>query len=139
MFSDVQNMAVMGKSGSGKQPRADVLIRRFGLKQLSTGDIFRHYLGLFNTFGYNGDLNHFYDNAAGDFIADEEIKDMLDVTAAPDADALVLGLKAKYYVDQGLFVPDRITNALFESAFRAMDFKGPYSTVSRAPKNRPAS
>jgi adenylate kinase len=36
----------------------------------------------------------------------------------------VLGLKAKYYVNQGLFVPDRITNALFESAFTALGCRG---------------
>ena len=124
MWQDVQNIIVMGKSGSGKQPRADVLIRRFGLKQLSTGDIFRHYLGLFNDLEYEGDLKAFYNDEKDDFFSDDKIKNQLGLAGNPNGDAAVLGLKAKYYVNQGLFVPDRITNALFESAFRAMEFKG---------------
>ncbi|MHC4885636.1 MAG: adenylate kinase family protein [Planctomycetota bacterium] len=35
-----------------------------------------------------------------------------------------MGLKAKYFVDSGKFVPDAITNALFEAAFAANDYKG---------------
>ncbi len=124
MFEKVQNFIVMGKSGSGKQPRVDVLIRRFGLKQLSTGDIFRHYLGLFNVLNVEGELSVFFDPTKDDFIADAEIKDRLNITAHENAEAIVLGLKAKYYVNQGRFVPDRITNALFESAFQALEFKG---------------
>ena len=48
---DVENILVMGKSGAGKQPRIDVLIEEFGLKQLSTGDIFRSYLSAFDEIG----------------------------------------------------------------------------------------
>lgn len=124
MITDVQNMIVMGKSGSGKQPRVDVLIRRFGLKQLSTGDIFRHYLGLFGKVGFEGDLAQFISEETGAFIADEEIKEKLGVAGDANADDVLLGAKASYYVNKGLFVPDEITNALFESGFQAMDFKG---------------
>lgn len=123
-MDQVDNIIVMGKSGAGKQPRVDVLTRRFGLKQLSTGDIFRTYLGLFNELGDESDLNLFYDLASDDFIPDEAIKNKLNITHWKDADGIVLGLKAKYYVNQGLFVPDRITNALFESAFQALEFRG---------------
>lgn len=119
-----QNVIVMGKSGAGKQPRIDVLTRHFNLKQLSTGDIFRKYLGLFNELGDEGDLNRFYDSKRGDFIPDAAIKAALNIVNRDDADGIVLGLKAKYYVNQGLFVPDRITNALFESAFQALEFRG---------------
>jgi adenylate kinase family enzyme len=52
----VQNILVMGKSGAGKQPRIDVLVKEFGLVQLSTGNIFREYLGKFNEIGFSGDL-----------------------------------------------------------------------------------
>lgn len=124
MDKNVENILVMGKSGSGKQPRVDFLIRRFDLKQLSTGDIFRHYLSLFDELGYDGELSQFYDDTAEGFIPDEEIKQGLGVTKNPAADQIVLGLKAKFYVNQGLFVPDPITNALFEAAFREMGFRG---------------
>lgn len=133
-MDDVQNVVVMGKSGAGKQPRVDFLIRRFNLKQLSTGDIFRHYLGLFKEFAYAGDLAAFYDSAANDFIPDAAIMEQLGITGRPGADDIVLGLKATYYVNQGLFVPDRITNALFESAFRAMDFRG--AVIDGFPRTR---
>ncbi|MDF7826245.1 nucleoside monophosphate kinase [Pontiellaceae bacterium B12227] len=123
-MNQADNIIVMGKSGAGKQPRVDVLIRRFGLKQLSTGDIFRTYLGLFNELGDESDLNSFYDSASDNFIPDEAIKNKLNISHWEDADAIVLGLKAKYYVNQGLFVPDHITNALFESAFQALGFRG---------------
>ena len=43
--SDVKIIVVTGKSGSGKQERINVLVKEFQLKQLSTGDIFREYLG----------------------------------------------------------------------------------------------
>lgn len=119
-----ENIIVMGKSGAGKQPRIDVLVRKFGLKQLSTGNIFRNYLGRFNELGYKGDLDLFYNPLEDDFIPDKQIADKLGIMGQPDADDIVLGLKAKYYVNQGLFVPDRITNALFESAFKAMGCKG---------------
>ena len=44
----VQNIVVAGKSGAGKQPRVDVLVQTYGLRQLATGNIFREYLGTYN-------------------------------------------------------------------------------------------
>ena len=41
---EVRNIIVTGKSGSGKQPRIDVIVDELGLKQLSTGTIFREIL-----------------------------------------------------------------------------------------------
>ena len=38
---NVQNIVVAGKSGAGKQPRVDVLVQTYGLRQLATGNIFR--------------------------------------------------------------------------------------------------
>lgn len=119
-----ENIIVMGKSGAGKQPRINVLVRKFGLNQLSTGNIFRNYLGLFHDLGYQGDLALFFNPDADDFIPDEQIAGQLGIARRPDANDVVLGLKAEYYINQGLFVPDRITNALFESAFKAMGCKG---------------
>ena len=43
-MSTITNIVVTGKSGAGKQPRIDVLLREFGLKQLSTGNIFWYFI-----------------------------------------------------------------------------------------------
>lgn len=124
MEQHFENIIVMGKSGAGKQPRIDILTENFGLKQLSTGDIFRSYLGLFNKLGFEGDLSRFYDPENKCFIPDDDIKKALGVSMKDNADDIVLGMKARYFVNRGLFVPDNITNALFESAFRAMGYRG---------------
>ena len=124
MERSFENVIVMGKSGAGKQPRIDVLVRVFGLKQLSTGNIFRTYLGRFNDLGYGQPLDAFYDSGTDAFLPDNRIKEMLGITSRSDAGDLVLGLKAKYYIDKGLFVPDPITDALFESAYKALGCKG---------------
>jgi adenylate kinase len=110
---DITNIIVTGKSGAGKQPRIDVLKEEFNLEQLSTGDIFRKYLGTFNNFSYKKPLNEFWDKEKNTFINDDAIESKL---STKDKD-VILGLKAKYFVDQGLFVPDSITNALFEASF----------------------
>ena len=70
-----------------------------------------------------GDLAQFYNEAAASFIPDEEICDALELAGQPEPEDILLGLKAAYYINQGLFVPDKITNALFEAAFRSMDFR----------------
>ena len=115
----ITNVMVTGKSGAGKQPRIDVLKEEFDLHQLSTGDIFRYYLGKFNNFGYGKDLSEFYDNGQERFISDKKIKEKI---GTDDAE-IILGLKAKYFVNQGKFGPDSITNALFEKAFAKCDYK----------------
>lgn len=121
----VQNILVMGKSGAGKQPRIDVLVGEFGLEQLSTGDIFRSYLGQFNDIGFEGDISQFYNEDAGEFIPDSEITEKLgSLLEGKDAEGVILGLKAKYFIESGKFVPDSITNALFQSYFGKSDYKG---------------
>jgi len=116
---NITNIIVTGKSGAGKQPRIDVFIKEFNLEQLSTGDIFRNYLGKFNNYGYTDSLEQFFNNEKNCFISDEEI---LESIGTEDKDVL-LGLKAKYFVDQGLFVPDYITNELFKSFFEKKQYK----------------
>ncbi|HEC89436.1 MAG TPA: hypothetical protein ENI44_02505 [Thermoplasmatales archaeon] len=116
---DITNIIVTGKSGAGKQPRIDVLVEEFNLEQLSTGDIFRFYLKKFNEYNYSDSLDVFWDEDNNRFISDEEISNELG-TDNPD---VILGLKAKYFVDRGLFVPDYITNALFESAFAKKNYR----------------
>ena len=59
-LSNASNIVVTGKSGAGKQPRIDVLVEEFGLNQISTGNIFRHYLGLFNSLEYPKTLDEFW-------------------------------------------------------------------------------
>lgn len=119
----VQNIVVAGKSGAGKQPRIDVLVERYGLRQLSTGNIFREYLGAWKKVRDQVDL------AAldRDDLTDDALRALVSPAAAAtgvDPDAAVLGAKAARYVDRGRFVPDDITNALFEAAFRASDGQG---------------
>jgi len=116
---NIINVVVSGKSGAGKQPRIDVLVDEFGLEQLSTGDIFRKYLGMFNEFNYTGDLDIFWNETEKKFISDDEIGEKLGT----DDKEIILGLKAKYFVDRGLFVPDYITNSLFESFFANKNFR----------------
>jgi adenylate kinase len=116
---DITNVIVTGKSGAGKQPRIDVLLEEFNLEQLSTGDIFRSYLGKFNEYGYEKDLNSFFDEERDQFISNEEISEKLGT----DDKDIILGLKAKYFVNKGLFVPDYITNELFKSFFEEKNYK----------------
>ena len=117
--NDITNVIVTGKSGAGKQPRIDVLLDEFNLDQLSTGDIFRNYLGKFNDYDYNEDLDKFYLKDKDSFIEDEKISEEIGT----DNKDILLGLKAKYFVERGLFVPDYITNELFKSFFAKKDFK----------------
>ena len=119
-LNNVQNVIVTGKSGAGKQPRIDVLAEEFDLEQLSTGDIFRHYLGIFDNYEYDGDLSQFWDEEKKRFVDDETIASKI---GTKDNDVL-LGLKAKYFVERGLFGPDYIVNALFESKFADKEYKG---------------
>lgn len=131
---NVQNILVMGKSGAGKQPRIDVLLDVFKLRQLSTGNIFREYLGLVNSLHwcivssvnqfiqadrakFKGDPAEFYDKKKQAFIPDDVIKRKLKSLSQniEDVNGVVLGMKAKYFVNSGLFVPDSITNSLFQS------------------------
>lgn len=119
-LDNVQNVIVTGKSGAGKQPRIDVLAEEFDLEQLSTGDIFRHYLGIFDNYEYDGDLSQFWDEEKKRFVDDETIASKI---GTKDNDVL-LGLKAKYFVERGLFGPDYIVNALFESKFADKEYKG---------------
>ncbi|MFP4050406.1 MAG: adenylate kinase family protein [Thermoplasmata archaeon] len=116
---ELTNVIVTGKSGAGKQPRIDVLLDEYDMEQLSTGDIFRSYLGKFNEFDYEGDLSKFWDDENERFVEDSHIKKEIET----EDEDVILGLKAKYFVDRGLFVPDRITNALFESYFGKKDYE----------------
>lgn len=123
----VTNIVVTGKSGAGKQPRIDVLTEQFGLKQLSTGNIFRSYLSTYKGLELDLDLETFWDADKGDFVSDETIGKALEgacQTKGTDLAEAILGLKATRFVDGGLFVPDNLTNALFEAAFAKEGGKG---------------
>ncbi len=116
----MENIVVTGKSGAGKQPRIDVLVSEFGLTQLSTGNIFRHYLGVFKKLAHEKSPETYWDAAADAFVNEDIIRTDLEPVCREKGVALedaVLGLKAARFVDAGLFVPDSITNALFEGAF----------------------
>ncbi len=123
--SKFENILVMGKSGAGKQPRIDVFTADFGLKQLSTGNIFRSFMKIFNDAAYEGDINQFYDDKKNGFIEDEKIKKTIGSSIDKSIiDDFLLGLKAHYYVSNGKYVPDSLTNMLFESYFSKSDYKG---------------
>lgn len=119
-----ENLLVMGKSGAGKQPRIDVFTTYFGMKQLSTGNIFRSFMKIFNDAAYEGDIDQFYDDKKNGFITDDEIKNILG-SGIDDSiiDDFLLGLKAHYYVSNGKYVPDSLTNMLFESYFSRSGYK----------------
>ena len=122
---DIDNVLVMGKSGAGKQPRIDVLIAEFGLEQLSTGDIFRSYLKAFDEIGFDGNILDFFNTETDDFISSEIIEQQLKTyLSGRKFKDVLLGLKAKYYVSNGLFVPDSVTNDLFLSSFKKSDYRG---------------
>ncbi len=116
---NITNVIVTGKSGAGKQPRIDVLLDEFNLEQLSTGDIFRNYLGKFNDYDYNESLDKFFLEEKNKFIPDSEIAEEIGT----DDKDILLGLKAKYFVNKGLFVPDYITNELFKSFFEKKEYE----------------
>lgn len=123
--SNFENILVMGKSGAGKQPRIDVFTADFGLTQLSTGNIFRSFMKIFDAAAYEGDINQFYDDKINGFIEDEKIKDTLGSSIDDSIfDDFLLGLKAHYYVSNGKYVPDSLTNMLFESYFSRSGYKG---------------
>ncbi|MBN2724398.1 MAG: nucleoside monophosphate kinase [Deltaproteobacteria bacterium] len=116
----IQNVVVTGKSGAGKQPRIDVLISELGLTQVSTGNIFRHFLSLYKKLNTGLDLESIWDSAKSEFISDEAISNLLKPFCDEknvDVSESVLGAKATRFVDAGLFVPDSITNALFKAEF----------------------
>ena len=123
--SKFENILVMGKSGAGKQPRINVFIREFGMEQLSTGNIFRSFMKTFNNSGYEGDINQFFDTKTNDFISNNEIKKIIGSSVDnSNIEDIILGLKARYYVSGGHYVPDSLTNMLFESAFTKAGYKG---------------
>lgn len=134
-LKNISNVVVTGKSGAGKQPRIDVLVEEFDLKQLSTGNIFRHYLGLYNSLNYSKPLDEFWSEDKKDFIEENDIREKLerylddnnmgaecgapgeDEEAFPKINDLILGMKAKYYVEKGVFVPDGLVNDLLKASF----------------------
>ncbi len=121
----VQNIVVAGKSGAGKQPRIDVLLAEYGLTQLSTGNIFREYLGAYGKIRDKVSADNLW--LDGKLAADTDIEAALSAAATAAGvklESAVLGFKAAQYVDRGKFVPDDITNALFEAAFNANAGKG---------------
>lgn len=123
--SKYENILVMGKSGAGKQPRINVFIREFGMKQLSTGNIFRSFMKAFNNSGYEGDINQFFNTEANGFVSDDKIKKIIGPSVDySNIEEIVLGLKARYFVSGGHYVPDSLTNMLFESAFAKAGYKG---------------
>ena len=121
----VQNIVVAGKSGAGKQPRIDVLARRYALRQVSTGNIFRETLGAFASVRGATNLDGLWDDTG--FAPDATIEKALAPACEQSGvspSAALLGFKASRYVDNGLFVPDDITNALFGTVFRGASGRG---------------
>jgi adenylate kinase len=121
----LDNIVVAGKSGAGKQPRIDVLTAQYGLKQLSTGNIFREYLGAFSKVRDQVKTDGLFSD--GKLASDQQIEQALGAAAQAagvDPKAAVLGFKAAQYVDRGLFVPDSITNELLRAAFLSAGGRG---------------
>ncbi|NMB76456.1 MAG: hypothetical protein GYA21_15165 [Myxococcales bacterium] len=122
---DIQNIVVAGKSGAGKQPRIDVLLSEYKLTQLSTGNIFRQYLGAWAKVRERVDRSVLL--VDGTFAPDDRIREALlrpAREAGVEPEDARLGFLAGHFVDAGKFVPDPITNALFAAAFRAAGGRG---------------
>lgn len=122
---EYQNILVMGKSGAGKQPRIDVLVEEYGLKQLSTGEFFRHYLHLVDSIDLVVTKSDLRDEH-GRLVADERIKEILAPYTTPteELNDLLLGVKVGFYVNSGLFVPDDVVNHMVDVVFGKMGHKG---------------
>jgi adenylate kinase len=120
------NIVVTGKSGAGKQPRIDVLVKEFGLEQLSTGDIFRHYLGTLRRLGLEIAMSDLKDPQTDRLVSDKLLSEMLAPYASgrEELGEILLAVKAKHYVDSGLFVPDDLVNELVDDAFGHMGYRG---------------
>jgi adenylate kinase len=121
-----QNILVMGKSGAGKQPRIDVLVKEFGLEQLSTGDIFRHFLNLLRDFHHQFTEAEVKDIWGELLLPDPRIREILSrySSSEEEMEELFLGVKARYYIRKGLFVPDVLVNDLVDIAFSKMGYRG---------------
>ncbi len=126
MASRTDNIVVTGRSGAGKQPRIDVLVNELGLTQLSTGNIFREFVGAFDSSDYKDDIGVFFDQAKGMFVPDKVMEAALRkaLPTLKEIKPVILGLKAKYFMNRGLFVPDTITNELFSEYFSRGGYKG---------------
>ena len=118
-------IVVAGKSGAGKQPRIEALVSEFKLVQLSTGNIFREYLGLLKKSNFSIKLTSFWDEKKKDFLPDSEMKKILEDNGFKEKlNDFILGIKAKFYIEAGKFVPDKITNDLFQAYFKRYNFEG---------------
>ncbi len=126
MTERTDNIVVAGRSGAGKQPRIDVLVKELGLTQLSTGNIFREFVGAFDSSGFKNDIGVFFDQGTGSFVPDKVIEAALRkaLPGTKEMRPVVLGLKAKYFMNRGLFVPDIITNELFAEYFSRGSYRG---------------
>ncbi len=125
LTADFDNILVMGKSGAGKQPRIDILTSDLGMEQLSTGNIFRSFMKIFKNENYTGDTDKFFNSETKKFIPDGEIKSILGNTIDDRIiEDFILGLKAHYFVSNGYYVPDSLTNQLFESYFSRSGYRG---------------
>ncbi|KAL0222233.1 hypothetical protein RCL1_002087 [Eukaryota sp. TZLM3-RCL] len=106
---------ISGLSGSGKNPRIDALTAK-GFTHISSGNMFRSLISetsdLFNTFspgqlgfedsGFNREL-------ATSTLSSHEVANIED---------LLIALETKYYLENGLYVPDRLTNQIVAKHLR---------------------
>ncbi len=125
MPKQLRNIVVTGKSGAGKQPRIDVLCEDLGLIQLSTGHMFRTNIRSWRKVCRSLDATEYY--AGEGFEPDAEILAALAPacsSAGVAPAAALLGMKAARFIDQGVFVPDGITNAMLAAAFEAAEGSG---------------
>jgi adenylate kinase family enzyme len=99
----LENVVIAGKSGAGKQPRVDVLVKEFGLTQLGTGNIFREYLGALKKLERQPDPEQFWDAKADWFVDDGKIRVAIKADssrAGVPIDDAVLGLTAARFVNR---------------------------------------
>lgn len=122
-MSQFLNVFVFGKSGAGKQGFIDVLSEKNGLgyTPLSTGDLFRAAIGYVKA-RVPEDICK---DKGGKLAPDKAILKRLR-EHAPDLDQqrALAGVKARYYVNAGLYAPASMADALFGDIFVRGKCKG---------------
>ena len=115
------NIFVFGKSGAGKQGFIDVLSdKALGYKPLATGGLFRKAVSY-----VQGRISEGLGKKGKKLVSDAEILSQLKACAPElDPQRALLGVKARYYVNAGLYAPSSVADALFGQVFERGLCKG---------------
>lgn len=123
-MSQFSNIFVFGKSGAGKQSFIDILSEKKGLgyTPLSTGDLFRSAI---NYVKAKVPENIGKKRGSNKLASDKAILNQLKIHAPNlDQQKALIGVKARYYVNAGLYAPLSLADSLFGNIFTKGQCKG---------------